>query len=129
MQSGLILYAHGARDPRWAEPFQRLQARVAARVPDAAVALAFLEHGRPDLAEAAGAMAAAGVRRIRVVPMFFGRGGHLREDFPRQLAAAKHALPDVTFEVTQAAGENDRVLDVLAAFAVETPAASDTMLE
>ena len=33
-------------------------------------------------------MAAAGVRRIRVVPMFFGRGGHLREDFPRQLAAA-----------------------------------------
>ena len=27
-KQALILFAHGARDPRWAEPFQRLQALV-----------------------------------------------------------------------------------------------------
>jgi len=115
---GLILYVHGARDPRWAEPFERLRDRIAMRAPDRPLAVAFLEHLRPDLSGAAAAMAANGVRRIRIVPLFFGRGGHLREDFPQQLAAARAGLPDVQFEVTEAAGENDAVLEALADFAL-----------
>ena len=116
MQSGVILFVHGARDPRWAEPFERLRAKVAARAAGESVALAFLEHRMPDLAQAAAAMAEAGVRRIKVVPMFFGRGGHLRQDFPRQVAMAKARLPDVRFDITAAAGEDERVLDALATF-------------
>ena len=119
MDGGLILFAHGARDPRWAEPFERLRDKVGEKVDGVPVTLAFLEHLQPGLAEAAAQMAAQGVRRIRIVPMFFGRGGHLREDFPRQLAAVKAQLPEVRFEVTDAAGEDARVLDALAAFAVE----------
>ncbi len=117
--SGLILYVHGARDPRWAEPFQRLRARIDERMPDLPVTVAFLEHATPDLPQAAATMAAAGVQRIRIVPLFFGRGGHLREDFPRQLAAARDQCPSIEFEVTQAAGEDDQVLDALATFALE----------
>lgn len=123
MLTGIILYVHGARDRRWAEPFERLRARVEARGQGAPVALAFLEHDTPDLVQAAAAMARAGVRHIKVVPMFFGRGGHLREDFPRQLATARTAVPGVRFEVTGAAGEDDRVLDALATFALDAPAA------
>jgi sirohydrochlorin cobaltochelatase len=118
MKSGIILYVHGARDPRWAEPFRRLQAKVEARGEGAAVALAFLEHGTPDLAEAAAAMARVGVTNIRVVPMFFGRGGHLREDFPLHLEAARARVPRITFEVTEAAGESEQVLEALATFAL-----------
>ena len=80
MTTGIILYVHGARDARWAEPFRRLRAKVEARGDGTPVALAFLEHGTPDLAEAAAALAGNGVRWIRIVPMFFGRGGHLRDD-------------------------------------------------
>jgi len=116
--AGLILYVHGARDPRWARPFHRLRDKVGARAPASRVVVAFLEHLEPSLAQAAAAMAAQGIARIRVVPLFFGRGGHLREDFPRQLAAARAAAPAVEFDVTEAAGENEAVLDALAAFAV-----------
>jgi len=119
MDSGLILFAHGARDPRWAEPFERLRDKVRARTDGIPVTLAFLEHLPPGLAEAASDMAAQGVRRIRIVPMFFGRGGHLRDDFPRQFDAVKARLPEVRFEVTLAAGEDEGVLDALAAFATE----------
>ena len=118
MKSGIVLYVHGARDPRWAEPFRRLRARVEARGEGAPVALAFLEHGSPDLAEAAAAMADDGVTTIRIVPMFFGRGGHLRDDFPRHLEAARARVPKVTFEVTEAAGESEQVLEALATFAL-----------
>ena len=128
MGTGLILFAHGARDPRWAEPFVRLRDKVRSRVEGTPVALAFLEHCAPSLGEAASAMAEQGVRRIRIVPMFFGRGGHLREDFPRQLDAVKARLPHVQFEVTLAAGEDEGMLDALAAFATEAPSQSSSSL-
>ena len=124
--SGLVLYVHGARDPRWADPFVRLRERVAAMAPDRDVALAFLEHQKPDLASVAAAMSAQGIDQIRVVPMFFGRGGHLRDDFPDQLRAARDAAPDVAFEVTAAAGESEQVLDALAAFALQAPPLPDS---
>jgi sirohydrochlorin cobaltochelatase len=124
MRIGVILYVHGARDPRWAEPFERLRDKVAARHPGP-VSLAFLEHGTPDLIAAARRMAVEGIQRVRVVPMFFGRGGHLRKDFPRQLDAARIAVPALTFDVTEAAGESEAVLDALAAFALAAPADHD----
>ena len=119
---GLILFVHGARDPRWAVPFERLRDLILARVPGTPVTVAFLEHGSPDLAVAAAAVKAAGARTIRVVPLFFGRGGHLREDFPRHLERARARVPDVEFEVTAAAGEDVGVLEALAEFALTAPA-------
>jgi sirohydrochlorin cobaltochelatase len=121
-RQGLILYVHGARDRRWAEPFERLRERIAAQAPQCIVTIAFLEHMTPDLAGAAVQLAAQGADTVRIVPMFFGRGGHLRDDFPRQLAAARKAAPAVTFVVTQAAGESDEVQDALAEFALRGPA-------
>jgi len=120
--TALILFVHGARDPRWAVPFERLRDLIVARSPDIPVKVAFLEHAAPDLAQAAVELVAAGARRIRIVPLFFGRGGHLREDFPRQLAAAQAAVGDVRLDVTAAAGEDNGVLDALATFALEAPA-------
>ena len=121
-RQGLILYVHGARDPRWAEPFERLRERIAAQAPQCIVTLAFLEHMAPDLASAAVQLAAQGADAVRIVPMFFGRGGHLRDDFPRQLEAARMAAPAVTLVVTEAAGESEQVQDALAEFALRAPA-------
>ncbi|MBU6484520.1 MAG: CbiX/SirB N-terminal domain-containing protein [Betaproteobacteria bacterium] len=115
---GVILFVHGSPDARWAEPFRRLRDRVAMRAPDLAVTVAYLEHLQPDLATAAEGLARRGAGRIRIVPMFFGRGAHLREDLPAQVAAARARAPGVAFEVTESAGENDAVLDALAAFAL-----------
>jgi len=124
VKPGLILFAHGARDARWAEPFQRLRDRVAAEAPEMRVALAYLEHLSPDLADAVAELSQQGSRTIRVVPLFFGRGGHLREDFPKIVAAVRAEHPDLKFELTPAAGEDDGVLTALARFALEAPAES-----
>ena len=114
----VILYAHGARDPRWAEPFERLLRRLREKRPQLPSALAFLDYIEPDLKSSAQALAAQGITMIRVVPLFFGRGGHLREDFPKEMAAAQAALPQVQFEVVEAAGEAPEVLEALADFAL-----------
>lgn len=115
---GLVLFAHGARDPRWAEPFRAVTARVAAERPDLVVTLAFLEHLAPDLATALRAQAEQGATRTRIVPLFFGRGGHLREDFPAVLDAARASVPALDVEVTEPAGEDSSIQAALARFAL-----------
>ena len=42
MTRSIILFAHGARDPEWARPFERLRASLVARSPSTPVALAYL---------------------------------------------------------------------------------------
>lgn len=116
--AAIVLLAHGARDPRWGEPFSRVADRVRADAPDQAVELAYLEHLPPSLNETVRRLAEGGARSIRVVPLFFGRGGHLREDVPRLVAAIAAELPEVAIEVTLPAGDDDDVQRALAAFCV-----------
>ena len=115
---GLVLFAHGARDARWAEPFTAVAQRIGAQRPGIAVILAFLEHLQPDLPTALRSLAQQGVHSVRVVPLFFGRGGHLREDFPAILERARAAVPAMAVEVSVAAGEDAAIQDALAAFAL-----------
>jgi sirohydrochlorin cobaltochelatase len=112
----IILFAHGARDPRWAEPFVRVTERVRAAAPGLAVELAYLEHLEPDLEEAARRLVEGGARQIRVIPLFFGRGGHLRVEVPRLVAEAATAIPGVALELLGPAGDDDAVIDALVAF-------------
>ena len=114
----ILLYAHGAKDPRWAEPFARLLARIREKQPSLPAALAFLDYLEPNLTKAAESLVGQGATHIRIVPLFFGRGGHLREDFPRQLVALKSEISGVEFEIAEAAGEADDVIEALAAFSL-----------
>lgn len=50
--TALILFAHGARDPRSAAPFERILERVRADAPARRPMLAYLELMAPDLATA-----------------------------------------------------------------------------
>jgi sirohydrochlorin cobaltochelatase len=111
---GLVLLAHGARDPAWAAPFEATAARVRERAPGTAVRLAFLELMAPGLDAAAGELAALGCRRVDVVPMFLGMGGHVRRDVPTQVEALRRAHPGVDFALHEAVGETPRVIAAIA---------------
>jgi len=114
----IILFAHGARDPRWAEPFLRVAERVRAAAPELALEVAYLEHLEPNLGEAARRLAQQGAKAIRVVPLFIGRGGHLRVEVPRLVAEVVAALPGVAIDLALPAGDDAAVIDALAAFCV-----------
>jgi sirohydrochlorin cobaltochelatase len=115
---GVVLFAHGARDPRWAEPFQRLSARLSAlRGEDAGpVSLAFLELMSPDLPSAIAAQADEGASVVTVVPVFFGQGGHVRRDLPAILDKCRELLPAVEIRCSTAVGEDDSVIDAIAEY-------------
>ena len=114
----LILFAHGARDPRWAEPFQRLQKITQAQMPDAAVLLAFLELMQPRLPELVGELVRDGCMKITVVPVFFGQGGHVLRDLPAMIEQLKLDYPQVAFHSAPAVGEDPEVLNAIARYCV-----------
>ncbi|HVL75938.1 MAG TPA: CbiX/SirB N-terminal domain-containing protein [Noviherbaspirillum sp.] len=118
-QRALVLFAHGARDPRWAEPFQKLQERVQAARPDAVVATAFLELMSPSLPELAADLANKGCMDVTIVPVFFGQGGHIRRDLPLLVDRLRADHPQVRFHVTGAVGEDAAVLDALARYCAD----------
>ena len=114
---GIVLFAHGARDARWAEPFARLADKLRTLAgPDTPVSLAFLELMKPDLETAVAAQVAAGCAAITVVPVFFGQGGHVRRDLPLVIEACRAAHPGIDIRATVPVGEDDAVLDALAAY-------------
>ena len=113
MKRGIVLLAHGSRDPQWSRPFERLAADLSRRLPEAAVALCFLEHGRA-LAEAVADVAAKGASSIRVVPVFLGQGGHVKEDLPRLVAAVEKMFPSAKISLEPAVGEQPAVIEAIA---------------
>jgi sirohydrochlorin cobaltochelatase len=118
MTHGLILFAHGARDPRWAAPFEAVAAAVRAARPGLPVRLAFLEFMAPTLPEAGGALVAAGCSHLTVLPMFLGAGGHVRQDLPRLLDGLRAAHPGLQVVLQPAVGEIDSVVAAMAAAAL-----------
>ena len=118
--SGLILFAHGARDPRWAAPFEAVAAQVRRQRPGAAVRLAFLEFMAPSLPEAGAALVAAGCTQVAVLPLFLGAGGHVRKDLPLLMDALRRDHPGVAFTLHGAVGEVDSVVLAMAQVAVST---------
>ena len=115
---GLILFAHGARDARWAAPFERVAAQLRAQRPALQVRLAFLELMAPTLAEAGAQLCAAGCRHVDVLPMFLGTGGHLRNDLPPRVEQLREAHPEVRWVLHPPVGELDAVVQAMAGAAL-----------
>ncbi len=112
--SGLLLFAHGARDPRWAEPFEQVAAAVRAAQPTRPVRLAFLEFMQPDLRTAAAELVGQGCTRIDVLPLFLGAGGHVRKDLPILLEQLRAQHPGVGYTLHPAVGESPRLVAAMA---------------
>ena len=117
-KSALVLFAHGARDPRWAQPFQKLQAIASERLPHAQVELAFLELMEPRLPAVVSQLADAGCTEVSVVPVFLGQGGHVLRDLPPLIQELREKYPQLELTVADAVGESAAVLEAIAGYCV-----------
>jgi len=112
LKEGLVLFAHGSREPEWATPFERIAQQLSTSY---LVELAYLERMKPTLDEAVASVVKRGAKRIRIVPLFLGAGGHIKEDLPKlaEAARARHAGVEIVLEMT--IGERQEITDAIAA--------------
>jgi len=114
----ILLFAHGARDPAWAQPFRRIADRIRKAQPGLRVELAFLELMSPGLPEAASKLAEEGISRITLVPLFLAQGGHVKQDLPRLVDEVRGQHPQLRIEVTSSIGEAEVLTDAIADWAL-----------
>ena len=112
MKRGIVLFAHGSRDPEWAHPFQKIRAVLVGARPECEVRLAYLDHMSPSLPEALADLKSSRVTSVQIVPLFFGLGGHLKEDLPRLAAEAPRGLQ---VSISPPIGEQEAVIEAIAA--------------
>ena len=115
---GIVLFAHGSRDPLWRLPIEAVATQIGIRAPDALVRCAYLEICTPSLQEAATDLIASGAIRLRVFPLFLGVGKHAREDLPLLIEEIRAAHPGVPIDLLPAAGEHDQMTMLMADIAL-----------
>ncbi len=113
----ILLVAHGARDPG-NEGNQEVAAFVdlwRARHPDTEIQLCWIEYAQVLLDEGlerAAATAGDG-GRVLVLPLILNAAGHVREDIPQALAAARERHPAVEFLYGRHIGTTELLLKAL----------------
>ena len=114
MTTALVLFAHGARDPEWANSVRRVQDAIRQRAPGVKVELAFLEFIAPRLPDCVADLVAGGAAKIVVMPMFIAPGGHLKREVPEMLDLLRLTYPGVHFFLGEAIGQHEIVVQAMA---------------
>jgi sirohydrochlorin cobaltochelatase len=83
-------------------------------LPGERIVLAFLDLMQPSLPACAASLHGEGVRSLRVVPVFLGAGGHLKEDLPKIVATIRATHPDLEINVEPPIGEQAAVISAIA---------------
>ncbi|MCB2016229.1 MAG: CbiX/SirB N-terminal domain-containing protein [Hydrogenophaga sp.] len=117
---GVIVFAHGSRDPLWRKPVEAVAAQIRTTDPKTLVTCAYLELSEPDLPTAVDDLVRQGATHIRLLPLFFGMGKHAREDLPVLMAQLGASHPSIRFERLTPAGEDPRLTALLAQIALES---------
>lgn len=113
-KTGILLFAHGARDPAWARPFEAVRDQLRTQETATPIELAFLEFMSPDILTAGQTLASQGCDQVTVVPLFLGAGGHVRKDLPALLQQLGEQYPTVSWQLSPAVGETQLLITALA---------------
>ena len=96
---GLIVFGHGSTVETANQAVREVALAMAHTGNHELVETAFLEAGKPDLAEASRTLVARGATRLVVLPYFLTLGMHLKRDLPKLVDEVQAEL-GVEIEVT-----------------------------
>ena len=92
---GLLLVGHGSRSGAGAAEMLAIALLVGAALPDVAVDVGFLEMTDPPAGPVLDGLAAAGCRRVVVLPLVLLGAGHAKSDVPALVLEGRRRHPDL----------------------------------
>jgi sirohydrochlorin cobaltochelatase len=118
-RSTLILIAHGSRNPRWRGSVEKLMESLQTELGPDKVRLAYMECAPPTLADVASQAVRAGIRRIRVLPLFLAGEGHVARNIRPVIDQLHKTHGPVELELLPPVGQHPLFRELLRSIAVE----------
>jgi sirohydrochlorin cobaltochelatase len=112
--SGLLLMAHGSPDASANRPIAAVAERIRAVGRYEHVVVCYLDLNTPSIPTAIDELAARGVRRMVATPYFLQLGGHVAEDLPAIIAAARLRHPTAAIALAEHLGYDPLLVRVIA---------------
>lgn len=113
----ILMMAHGSRDSEARAEYRRIHQAVAARLAPVPVLFSVLEFpdddGLPTIEAGWRTCLDGGSRRIVALPYFLFAGGHVREDLPGKLDAARKSGGCAEIEYLPPLGAADEILETI----------------
>lgn len=113
MKTGVIILSHGSRSPEASVTVRKIKDMVARAGHFDAVEGASLQFNQPDLPATMAAMAAMGMRKVVVVPLFLYMGLHMKRDIPEILAEQKNIYPDMEIVMARNIGADQKLAQIV----------------
>lgn len=110
---GIVLFAHGSRDPLWSRPIEAIANKVSEASNACLVRCAYLELMTPSLESVMEELALLGVDHIRIAPMFLGIGKHAREDLPEITARLAKNYPHIKLDLMPSIGQHPELISAI----------------
>jgi sirohydrochlorin cobaltochelatase len=115
----LILLAHGSRERRWRAPVEELTRSLQADLGHRKVRLAYMECSPPALGDVVSGAIQAGVRKIRVLPLFLTAEGHVTRDIKPLIERLRRTDERVNIELLPPVGQHPLFRDLLHKIALQ----------
>lgn len=116
----LIIVAHGSHDSSWRASVERVAESLQAHLGPNKVQLAYMDCTPPTLDDVVSNAVEAGVRQIRVLPLFLADEGHVNRDIRHAVDAVRAAHSSAQIDLLPAVGQHSLFLEMLAKIAAET---------
>ena len=108
-----IVFAHGSSIESANDAVRAAARQAAERGGWKMFEAAFLEGGRPGLAEAARRLIAGGASSLVILPYFLTLGLHLQRDLPRLIDPVRSEHPEVAIQVAPPLDGHPAMIDAL----------------
>ncbi len=111
-QTIVLVVGHGSRDTGANREFEALIQAYQSRHPEFDVRYAYVELAEPLLGKALVELSAPG-REIIILPLFLFAAGHVKNDIPLALAAARQGQPSAMFRAARPLGVHAALADIV----------------
>jgi sirohydrochlorin cobaltochelatase len=115
----LILIVHGSRNPEWRGSVERVTELLQAELGQQQVRLAYMEYTPPTLADVVADAVQAGVKKIRVLPLFLSAAGHVERNIRPLVEDIQKTLAPGQMELLPPMGQHRLFRKLLYEIAVE----------
>ena len=111
--NALLLIDHGSRRSEANELLEDIAESIRRRQPELIVHTAHLEIAEPNIAQAFTRCVEDGAKQIIVHPFMLGKGRHVTEDIPEQVALAAEHHKYADYAITEPLGRASALISVI----------------